>query len=439
MVGQPDHDDRPRDEPHRGTSDGAESGGARPECTGAQHRHGPEHDPEAVRDVGDLDHPDREARPTAPRRALRNQTERNDRCDTRRWARACGAGLVRPCRGGGRSPPRHRPPPARHRPPSRWRYRARGRGSLDRAHPRCSRLRASRAREARSRGERPLRLRSTRPRRLRGRRPSVDRASASSPALLRSAPDRGPGGPRRRRATPPSGAASPPPARSPPGPGAAPSTTVVPDHGGGCRRPTRGGPRAWRAPPHLTPPPSGVGRAGELPAEPGSLTVTSPTPPGRPAPRESDVDQTGHGREAAASRRRRLSCQGGGHTSMHAVMQKTAAIVQPRARPDGRRRLRHRDGQDEGQERRRVAVAAWGATIPAKSTRSRPLHGHDGRHLVGRDDGAQHDEAGAGDVEPPVGHEPVRGRPVNSTRRRSAKEPNAPNRADLRVRERRNG
>ena len=31
------------------------------------------------------------ARPTAPRRALRNQTERKERCESTRCARACGA------------------------------------------------------------------------------------------------------------------------------------------------------------------------------------------------------------------------------------------------------------------------------------------------------------------------------------------------------------
>ena len=35
--------------------------------------------------------PTARARPTAPRRALRNQTERNERCDTSLRARACGA------------------------------------------------------------------------------------------------------------------------------------------------------------------------------------------------------------------------------------------------------------------------------------------------------------------------------------------------------------
>ena len=164
-----------------------------PSALGAQHRHRPEHDPEAVRDVGDLDHPDSQGpSPTAPRRALRNQTDRKERCDTSRWARGLWP----------RSPsamPRRRAHfaasapgwlPASHRPPSRWRYRGRGRGSpvsyaLRRALVRLEleSQGAVNGGEASRVGQRDS---QTSMGFERARRPSVDRASArsSSPARL---------------------------------------------------------------------------------------------------------------------------------------------------------------------------------------------------------------------------------------------------------------
>ena len=72
---------------------------------------------------------------------------------------------------------------------------------------------------------------------------------------------------------------------------------------------------------------------------------------------------------AAASRRRRLSCHGGGHTSMQAAMQKAAASVQPMRRgPMADAGWATATGRTKVSRAAVVAVAACGATIPVKST-----------------------------------------------------------------------
>ena len=56
MVRHTDHDERADKEAHRRPADGTEGGGAGAQRIGPQHRQGPQNHPEAVLDVGELDH-----------------------------------------------------------------------------------------------------------------------------------------------------------------------------------------------------------------------------------------------------------------------------------------------------------------------------------------------------------------------------------------------
>ncbi len=72
---------------------------------------------------------------------------------------------------------------------------------------------------------------------------------------------------------------------------------------------------------------------------------------------------------AAASRRRRLSCHGAGHTSTQAATEKAAASVHPRSRgPMAEAGCATETGRTNVKRAAVEAVAAGGATTPAKST-----------------------------------------------------------------------
>ena len=381
-----------------------------PEGAGAQHRHGPEHDPEAVRDVRDLDHR-RPPGPDPPRRARRCGTRRSG---TRGATRADGPGpggrIRRPCPDAGRSPARRRPPPVRHPPPSRWRCRALGHGSRDRARPRCSRSPPTRPRD---RGpERPP-------------RPSARLTSASRAAIIS----------RSSRCVELLHRLDPrrivhrvPLAVTEQGSALAQRLGHLPGHRPGrarlgrplrrpalrwrYRRPTRHGRRAWTALRRPGPRPWGdraYPRTGH--AVPAVRRRRRRTPPSRsrlgiwhqsggPPPRPRPTAVGGGCRARGAARRtctpecrRRRPCV---HPTRRGPMADTGC-----ATATGRTKVRSAAV---------VAVAAWGATIPAKST-AKPdeRHRHHRRHPVGRDDGAEHDEARPDDVQASVRHEPHAG------------------------------
>ena len=88
MIGDADHDERSDHEAQRRAADGAQRGGTRPERVRPQHRHGPEHHPEAVLDtLVTSTTATARASPIAPRSALRNQTERNEKWERSRCAK----------------------------------------------------------------------------------------------------------------------------------------------------------------------------------------------------------------------------------------------------------------------------------------------------------------------------------------------------------------
>ena len=77
-----------------------------------------------------------------------------------------------------------------------------------------------------------------------------------------------------------------------------------------------------------------------------------------------------------------------------------------KARSDGRGRLRHRDRKDEGQECGRRRCCRLRRDDPRKEhAEANQRHGHHCGHPVGRNEGAEHGEAHACDVEASVGHE----------------------------------
>ena len=90
MVRHADHDERADKEAHRRPADGAEGGGAGAQRIGPQHRQGAQNHPEAVLDVGDLDHQHGKGQPrrssqriAEPHRAEREVREEPMRVDAR--------------------------------------------------------------------------------------------------------------------------------------------------------------------------------------------------------------------------------------------------------------------------------------------------------------------------------------------------------------------
>ena len=161
------------------------------------------------------------------------------------------------------------------------------------------------------------------------------------------------------------------------------------------------------------------------------LGVTGP-------PRERASASRATAEMAAANRRRSLSCHGGGHTSMQAVMQKTPAMHQPdQAGTDLRGRLGHGDGRTKVNRAAVDAVAACGARIPAKST-AKPTTAivTTAATLFVETTVPSTVKQAPEDEEAGVAGEPRPGRPVNSTRSRRRERTERGEEGDLRVRER---
>ena len=122
---------------------------------------------------------------------------------------------------------------------------------------------------------------------------------------------------------------------------------------------------------------------------------------------------------------------------MQAATQKAAASVQPiRRGPMADAGSATATGRTKVSRAAVVAVAAWGATIPAKSTaKPTTAHRHNGRHLVRRHDGTEHGEAGADDVQPAVGDEPGARPPRELHQQEQREGTEGPEESDLGVRE----
>ena len=86
VVGDTDHDDCADENAECSPADGSDGGRSGAERIGPQHRQRAEYHPEAVLDVGELDHQHGKGQPRPPRRALRNHTERKERWGRSLWA-----------------------------------------------------------------------------------------------------------------------------------------------------------------------------------------------------------------------------------------------------------------------------------------------------------------------------------------------------------------
>ena len=126
---------------------------------------------------------------------------------------------------------------------------------------------------------------------------------------------------------------------------------------------------------------------------------------------------------------------------MHAAIQKTAAMVQPRRRgPMADVGCATANGEDEGQECSRRRRCRLRRDDPRKEhAEANQGHGHDRGHLVGRNEGAEHGEARACDVEASVGQEPRVGPSRELHQEKEGERAERPEQPDLRVREREMG
>ena len=183
----------------------------------------------------------------------------------------------------------------------------------------------------------------------------------------------------------------------------------VADHGGVARHPFDAAHHLGERHRGRRGPRRGIWRAGELRAEPGQLgchlrrglRVFLATGP--------KVSQAGDGRHGRRQPPPEVVVPRG-RPHQHAGRDAEGGGERPtdQARTDGGRRLGHGDGKDEGEQGRRGRRGSLRCQDPGEEhCETHHPHRDDGRHLVRRNDGTEHGEAGTDEVQPAVGHEPA--------------------------------